>query len=178
MVPGARETLIPSPKRWSFPCLWKMGQEQRFSERQLPKLQMRESHFTRSILSSMPRAMCGGPTILSGGHQISLFAFSAGLHLESGCIVDPSVGRLLPFQVKERGGHEGLVLISALPARSIRRVRRPGAHLQAVRSIGVLKQPVPLRPLVRGRALHLVTRRAGRRRVRSPGQETAAPSCL
>lgn len=25
---GARETLIPSPKRWSFPCLWKVGWEQ------------------------------------------------------------------------------------------------------------------------------------------------------
>lgn len=93
----------------------------------------------------------------------------------------PSVGRLLLSQVKEGEGHEGLVLISALPARSIRRVRRPGAHLQALRGTGVLKQRVPLRPPVRSRALHPVTRRAGRGRVRSPGssgQGTAAPSCL
>lgn len=70
----------------------------------------------------------------------------------------PSVGRLLPSQVKEREGHEGLVLISALPARSIRGVRRPGAHLQALRGTGVLQQRVPLRPPVRSRALHTGTR--------------------
>lgn len=100
----------------------------------LPKLQKRESHFTLSILCSRPQAMGGRPTNLSGGRQIPLFAFSTGLHLESGRIVGLSVGRLLPSQVKERRGHEGLVLISALPARSIRPVWRPGAHLEALRS--------------------------------------------
>lgn len=29
VVQGARETLIPSLKRWSCPYLWKMGQEQK-----------------------------------------------------------------------------------------------------------------------------------------------------
>lgn len=108
--------------------------------------------------------MCGRPTSLSGGRQIPLFAFSTGLHLESGRIMGPSVGRLLPSQVKERGRDEGFVLISAPPSRSISRVRRPGAHLQALPGAGVLKQRVPLQPPVRSRALHLVTRRARRGR--------------
>lgn len=138
---------------------------------------MGESHFIPSILLSRPQAMCGRPTSLSGGPQIPLFAFSTGLHLERGRIVGPSVGRLPPSQVKERGGDEGLVLIFAPPARSISRVRRPGAHLQALPGAGALKQRIPLQPPLRSRALHLVTRRARRGRGAEPRELRPRDCC-
>lgn len=68
---------------------------------------------------------------MSGGCRIPLFAFSPSLRLERARIMGPSVGRLPPSKVRERGDRRGTGYDCCTASSSISPARRLGAHTRA-----------------------------------------------